>query len=145
MFLYSLMYKHNNLKPMINFVDLENNAKSFSELKQYEGSKLEIKNIAIGIIDQISSPEFAFPIQDQSVDSNGVTTYIYRDNMTYPNLFEFIAEVLHTKIPVIINTTTFGPGEIIVNKEEEQEALQELNSCTKELQILIHGKKVDYS
>lgn len=124
----------------INFVELENDAKRFSELKQNEKSRSELKKIAIRIIDQISSPEFAFPIQHQSVVSNGVTTYIYKDNSTYPNLLEFIAEVLHTKIPVIINTATFGPGEIMVNKEGKNEALQELNSCVKELQMLIHGK-----
>jgi hypothetical protein len=124
----------------INFVELENDAKRFSELKQNENNRSELKKIAIRIIDQISSPEFAFPIQHQSVVSNGVTTYIYKDNSTYPNLLEFIAEILHTKIPIIINTATFGPGEIMVNKEGKHEALQELNSCVKELQMLIHGK-----
>jgi len=124
----------------INFVELENDAKRFSELKQNEKSRSELKKIAMRIIDQISSPEFAFPIHHQSVVSSGVTTYIYKDNITYPNLLEFIAEVLHTKIPVIINTATFGPGEIMVNKEGKNEALQELNSCVKELQMLIHGK-----
>src|SRR5918995_3076910 len=129
----------------INFVELENEATRFFEMKKYEERKSELKDIAIRIIDQITSPGFAFPIQDQSVVSNGVTTYVYTDNMTYPNLLEFIAEVLHTKIPVIINTAIFGPGEIIVNKENEQEALEELNSCIKELQVLIHAKKVKYS
>ena len=129
----------------INFVELENDAKRFSELKKNEKKGSELRKIAIRIVDQISSPEFAFPIHHQSVVSNGVTTYIYKDNITYPNLLEFIAEVLHTKIPVIINTATFGPGEIIVNKENEQEALIELNSCIKELQVLIHAKKVKYS
>jgi hypothetical protein len=124
----------------INFVELENDAKRFSELKQNERSGSELRKIAIRIVDQISSPEFAFPIHHQSVVSSGVTTYIYKDNITYPNLLEFIAEVLHTKIPVIINTATFGPGEIMVNKEGKNEALQELNSCVKELQMLIHGK-----
>ena len=124
----------------INFVELENDAKRFSELKQNEKSRSELKKIAMRIIDQISSPEFAFPIHHQSVVSSGVTTYIYKDNITYPNLLEFIAEVLHTKIPVTINTATFGPGEIMVNKEGKNEALQELNSCVKELQMLIHGK-----
>jgi hypothetical protein len=124
----------------INFVELENDAKRFSELKQNEKSGSELRKIAIRIVDQISSPEFAFPIHHQSVVSSGVTTYIYKDNITYPNLLEFIAEVLHTKIPIIINTATFGPGEIMVNKEGKNEALQELNSCVKELQMLIHGK-----
>ena len=81
----------------INFVELENDAKRFSELKQNEKSGSELKKIAIRIIDQISSPEFAFPIHHQSVVSNGVTTYIYKDNSTYPNLLEFIAEVTSYK------------------------------------------------
>jgi hypothetical protein len=113
-------------------------------MKDYEEQKSELKDIAIRIIDQITSPGFAFPIQDQSVVSNGVTTYVYTDNMTYPNLLEFIAEVLHTKIPVIINTATFGPGEIIINKDEEKEALDELKSYTNELQMLVHGKEAKY-
>jgi hypothetical protein len=129
----------------IDFAELENDAKRFFELKHSEKTASELNNIAIKIIDEISLPEFSFPIHDQSVVSNRVTTFVYRDNLTYPNLLEFIAEVLHTKIPVIINTARFGPGEIIVNKENEQEALDELNSCIKELQVLIHAKKVKYS
>ena len=128
-----------------NFAELENDAKRFFELKHSEKTASELNNIAIKIIDEISLPEFSFPIHNQSVVSNKVTTFVYRDNLTYPNLLEFIAEVLHTKIPVIINTARFGPGEIIVNKENEQEALDELNSCIKELQVLIHAKKVKYS
>lgn len=129
----------------INFAELENDAKRFFELKHSEKTASELNNIAIKIIDEISLPEFSFPIHNQSVVSNRVTTFVYRDNLTYPNLLEFIAEVLHTKIPVIINTARFGPGEIIVNKENEQEAIDELNSCIKELQVLIHAKKVKYS
>ena len=128
----------------INFFELENDATRFSEIKKYKEQKSELKDIAIRIIDQITSPGFAFPVQDQSVVSNGVTSYVYTDNMTYPNLLEFIAEVLHTKIPVIIDTATFGPGEIIINKDEEQEALDELKSCTHQLQMLVHGKEAKY-
>jgi hypothetical protein len=129
----------------INFAELENDAKRFFELKHSEKTASELNNIAIKIIDEISLPEFSLPIHNQSVVSNRVTTFVYKDNLTYPNLLEFIAEVLHTKIPVIINTARFGPGEIIVNKENEQEALIELNSCIRELQVLIHAKKVKYS
>lgn len=129
----------------IDFAELENDAKRFFELKHSEKTASESNNIAVKIIDKISLPEFNFPIHNQSVVSNRVTTFVYKDNLTYPNLLEFIAEVIHTKIPVIINAARFGPGEIIVNKENEQEALVELNSCVKELQVLIHAKKVKYS
>jgi hypothetical protein len=48
---------------------------------------------------------------------------------------------LHVKIPIIINNAKFGPGEIIVKNDNEKDAKQELDSCVKELQKLIIGKK----
>lgn len=47
----------------INFVELENEATRFFEMKKYEERKSELKDIAIRIIDQITSPGFAFPIR----------------------------------------------------------------------------------
>ena len=82
-----------------------------------------------------------FPLKKEGVVSNETTTYIYINNLTYPNLFEFIAEMLHLEIPITINGSKFGPGEIIVNKGNEQEAKQELGASVKELQKLIHAKK----
>lgn len=123
---------------MTSFEELEYNAKRYLDSKQNKG--LESKEPALKIIDFISSQDFKFPIQKEGVFSNGTTSYVYTKDMTYPNLFEFIAEILHTKIPITINDTRFGPGEIIVNKGLE-EAEEELDSCLKELQKLIHAKK----
>ena len=123
---------------MTSFEELEYNAKRYLDSKQNKG--LESKDAALKIIDFISSQDFKFPIQKEGVFSNGTTSYVYTKDMTYPNLFEFIAEILHTKIPITINDTRFGPGEIIVNKALE-EAEEELDSCLKELQKLIHAKK----
>lgn len=123
---------------MTSFEELEYNAKRYLDSKQNKG--LESKEPALKIIDFISSQDFKFPIQKEGVFSNGTTSYVYKKDMTYPNLFEFIAEILHTKIPITINDTRFGPGEIIVNKGLE-EAEEELDSCLKELQKLIHAKK----
>lgn len=123
---------------MTSFEELEYNAKRYLDSKQNKG--LESKDAALKIIDFISSQDFKFPIQKEGVYSNGTTSYVYTKDMTYPNLFEFIAEILHTKIPITINDTRFGPGEIIVNKALE-EAEEELDSCLKELQKLIHAKK----
>jgi hypothetical protein len=128
----------------INFSELERDATRFFELKQYKELESELRNVAVRIIDQISLPEFTFPIKKEAVISSGITTYVYIDNLTYPNLLEFIAEILHTKIPVMINSAKFGPGEIIVNIGNDQEAQQELTSCIKELQKLIYAKKVRY-
>jgi hypothetical protein len=92
-------------------------------------------------MDFLSTTDFAFPLKKEVVESNGTTTYLYINNNTYPHLFEFIAEILHVKIPIIINNAKFGPGEIIVNNDNEKDAKQELDSCVKELQKLINGKK----
>jgi hypothetical protein len=124
----------------LDFDKLEGLAKEYVELKKGEGEP-ESKNIALKLIDLISSTDFAFPLKKEVVESNGTTTYVYINNNTYPNLIEFIAEILHVKIPIIINNAKFGPGEIIVNKDNEKAAKQELDFCVKELQKLINGKK----
>jgi hypothetical protein len=126
---------------MVNFGELEHIAQKYLELKQHKKLEYELRNIAVRIIDSISSSDFVFPIKKESVVSNGTTTYVYINNLTYPYIFEFIAEILHVKIPITINDAKFGPGEIIVNKGNKKEAQQELDFCTKELQKLIHAKK----
>ena len=125
---------------MVNFDKLEELAKEYAELKKQEGESMS-KNAALELISLISSEDFAFPLKKEVVESNGTTTYVYINNNTYPNLIEFIAEILHLKIPIIINNAKFGPGEIIVNKDNEKEAKHELVSSVKELQRLINGKK----
>lgn len=125
---------------VISFDDLEYNVKKYMKLKQNKRSALESKDAAIKIIDSFSSPDLKIPLQ-KGVISNGTTSYLYTNDLTYPNLFEFIAEILHMKIPITINYTIFGPGEIIVNKGSEEEAELELDSCLKELQKLLYAKK----
>jgi len=56
-----------------------------------------------------SISEFAFPLERQAVFSNGITTYVYKNNSTYPILFEFISELLHK--PIVLEGTKFGPVE----------------------------------
>ena len=126
---------------MTSFDELEYNAKRYLESKQNKGLESDSKDAALKIIDFISSQDFKFPVQEEGVVSNGTTSYVYANDLTYPNLFEFIAGILHTKIPITIHGTRFGPGEIIVNRGCKEEAEEELDSCLKELQKLIHAKK----
>jgi len=125
---------------MVDFDKLEVLAKEYVELKKHEAESMR-NNVALKLIDLISSTDFAFPLKKEAVESNGTTTYVYINNNTYPNLIEFIAEILHLKIPIMINNAKFGPGEIIVHNDIEKEAKQELVSSVKELQKLISGKK----
>lgn len=126
---------------MTSFDELEYNAKRYLESKQNKGLESDSKDAALKIIDFVSSQDFKFPLQEEGVVSNETTSYVYANDLTYPNLFEFLAGILHTKIPITINGTRFGPGEIIVNKGCKEEAEEELDSCLKELQKLIHAKK----
>ena len=125
---------------MVDFEQIEELAKEYIELKKGE-QESKSKNAAINLMDLLSSKDFAFPLKKEVAESNGTVTYLYLNNKTYPHLFEFIAEILHLEIPIIINNVKFGPGEIIVNSDNEKDAKQQLDSCVKELQKLISGKK----
>lgn len=125
---------------MVDFDQIEELAKEYIELKKGE-QESKSKKAVINLMDLLSSKDFAFPLKKEVAESNGTVTYLYLNNKTYPHLFEFIAEILHLEIPIIINNVKFGPGEIIVNSDNEKDAKQELDSCVKELQKLIRGKK----
>ena len=73
--------------------------------------------------------------------SDGTTTYIYENGAAYPKLYDFLSEILHAPVPIVVNEVKFGPGEIIVGVGEKEKADAELQSAVKELQKLIHGKK----
>ena len=125
----------------LNIDEAEFAAKKYAEQKQQKELKSELKNTVSNIIDLISAADFVFPLKQEGVISNGTTTYIYSNNMTYPYLFEFIAEILHMRIPITINDTKFGPGEVIINKENEKEVQEVFTLCVKELQKLLYAKK----
>jgi hypothetical protein len=129
------------MQRMVSFRDLEDCAKRYSDTRKRKELEVEAKHTATKIIDSITSPDFSLPLKRQGLVSNGTMTYIYLNNLTYPYLFEFLAEILHTKIPIIVNDTSFGPGEIIVNKVDEKEAKDDLNSSIEELQKLLYAKK----
>jgi hypothetical protein len=126
---------------MSSFDEVEHLAMRYLESRQNKES--DAKSFAIKIIDYISSPDLKFPLRKGGVVSNGTTSYVYTDSIAYPNLFEFISEILHREIPITINDVRFGPGEIIVNRGTEHEAEQELALGIKELQKLIHAKRAE--
>ena len=124
---------------MSSFDEVEDIAKRYLELRQDKES--DVGEFAIRIIDYLSSSNLKFPLQKGGVVSTGTTSYLYANNTAYPNLFEFMSEILHTQIPITINNVRFGPGEIIVNRGNENDAEEELALGIKELQKLIHAKR----
>ncbi len=132
---------------MTNFAELEKTAEKYVNLKRQKKMdqdrmelEEELNNLSISIVGYFSSPEFAFPLERQEVVSSRTTTYVYKNNSTYPNLFEFISGLLHTPIPIAVEGAKFGPGEIIVNGDNIKAVRRELGHCIMELQKLIIGK-----
>ena len=122
----------------MNFDKLEIYSKEIVEgpLDDVNKSKLTEQIIAL-----ISSEAMIFPIEKNVLISNNTASFIYKDNKTYANLFEFISGLLHTQIPITLNDCKFGPGEIIVKASTNYVAYEKLNSCSNELQKLINAKK----
>jgi hypothetical protein len=123
---------------------LEQLAESYGKLKDAgETSHEELGQLAASIVDSISSASFSFPVADEALASSGTTSYTYRENATYPALFEFLGELLHMSVPLEVEGAKFGPGEILVSKEDKAEADAELAAATNELQKLVHAKRAE--
>lgn len=114
-------------------------AKRYAQLKK-SGNDAELAQLATGIVESISLPSFSFPLKEEALSSDGTTTYVYEDNATFPSLYDFLGELLHSKVPIEVRDAKFGPGEIIVNKQGKEEADASLGMCVKELQELVHAK-----
>jgi hypothetical protein len=100
-------------------------------------------DLALQIIDAISEPHFKLPLRSKGLVSNETTSFVYEDNMTYPNIFEFIAQLLHENIPISINDVKFGPGEIIVNSSDHDEAERKLQESMNLFREMVHTKRAE--
>lgn len=136
--------------------NLETLAQSYASLKTQkagghsgsasgESIQTDLARIALTIVDTISSPDFAFPVKKEGLESNGTTSYTYEQNIAFPALFDFLSEILHASVPIEIMSTKFGPGEILVKKGNKIEADIELALSTKELQKLVHARRAEIS
>jgi len=100
------------------------------EWKRSRDSQLEKK-----IIDIICSPNnnFNFPITEDCTISNGKVGFTYKYNKTFPNFFEFLSYITKHPIPIEIKNCRFGPGEIVVIKDNKEDALGDLIQSTHEI------------
>ncbi|AFU57067.1 hypothetical protein Ngar_c01170 [Candidatus Nitrososphaera gargensis Ga9.2] len=125
---------------LTNLDELERAAAKYAELKRGENNA-ELAQIAGTIVDSISLPSFSFPLKEETLSSNGTTTYVYENNATFPALYDFLGELLHSKVPLEIREAKFGPGEIIVARQSKEEADAALDMSIKELQELVHARE----
>lgn len=132
---------------MVNFKELEELTKEYAQLKiqkeTNEPAKHEhyLETLARDIIDHFSQPDFQFPLDEHVLSSNGKTTYVYKNNYTFQNLFEYLSSLLHLPIPIILGEAKFGPGEIIVNEQDNKISFRKLNNAIAELRKLVLAKR----
>ena len=121
--------------------EIEAQAEAYAKAK--ESKTTDLASISGRLVDAISSQDFILPLKPETVFANGTTTFVYESNSSYPALFAFIAEVLHTKVPVEIGSSKFGPSEILVKSASKEEANLELAKSLKELRQLVRAKKTE--
>jgi hypothetical protein len=125
---------------LTNLGELERIAKKYAELKK-SGNDSEVALLASSIVDFFSLPTFSFPLKEETLSNDGTTTYVYVNNATFPALYDFLGELLHSTVPLVVRDAKFGPGEIIINNENKEQADAELGLCVRELQEIVHAKK----
>jgi len=126
---------------MEKITELEAIAKRYGDLKHHDHTTSDLEKISNSIVQAISSPSFMFPIEKKGIVSERTTSYFYTDNIACPNLFEFLSELLHVEIPISINKSRFGPGEVLVDIVNEKDAREEMISSIEELKRLVRAKK----
>jgi hypothetical protein len=132
--------KHNSQKNERNYKEKKNSENN--DIKTTSSTAAgDAAQIAADIVDSISISSFSFPLKKETQTIGGTTTYVYESNATFPAFYDFLAEILHLEIPLEIGAAKLGPGEIIVNKEDKNEADKALKAALKELQELVHAKK----
>ncbi|HEY7081926.1 MAG TPA: hypothetical protein VH500_19705 [Nitrososphaeraceae archaeon] len=126
---------------MEKIAELEVISKRYGDLKHNDNVNSELEKISTSIVETLCSPSFMFPLETGGIVSEGTTSFFYTNNIAFPNLFEFLSELLHVEIPIKINKTKFGPGEILIGIGNEKDARQEMISSTEELKKLVRAKK----
>ena len=94
---------------------------------------LQIEKQIIDLICSNNKNHFVFPITEKCLISSGRVGFTYNDNKTYPNFFEFLAHITSRQIPLEIKNCHFGPGEIVVLRDNKGDALGDLILSTNEI------------
>ena len=94
---------------------------------------LRIEKKIINLICTNNKNHFAFPIAEKCLISSGRVGFTYKDNKTYPNFFEFLSHITSRQIPIEIKNCHFGPGEIVVLRDNKGDALGDLILSTQQI------------
>jgi hypothetical protein len=124
----------------MNFDRLETYAEEANQARNSDQIRVAEK-LEEEIMKWIVEEELVFPVEKDVLINRNSASFFYKNNRTYPKLFELIARTLHLEIPIEINSCKFGPGEIIVVASNADQARQALLECSHELQNLLKAKR----
>jgi hypothetical protein len=124
----------------MNFDRLETYAEEANQARNSDQIRVAEK-LEEEIMKWIVEEELVFPVGKDVLINKNSSSFLYKNNRTYPKLFELIARTLHLEIPIEINSCKFGPGEIIVVASNADQARQALLECSHELQNLLKAKR----
>jgi hypothetical protein len=124
----------------MNFDRLETYAEEANQARNSDQIRVAEK-LEEEIMKWIVEEELVFPVGKDVLINRNSSSFLYKNNRTYPKLFELIARTLHLEIPIEINSCKFGPGEIIVVASNADQARQTLLECSHELQNLLKAKR----
>lgn len=124
----------------MNFDRLETYAEEANQARNSDQIRVAEK-LEEEIMKWIVEEELVFPVEKDVLINRNRASFSYKNNRTYPKLFELIARILHLEIPIEINSCKFGPGEIIVVASNADQARQALLECSHELQNLLKAKR----
>ena len=120
-------------------MDLDILERLSKDWKKSKDSEIEKKIITLICNPNKGNHRFTFPIAENCLISNGRVGFTYKNNKTYPNLFEFLAYITNREIPIEIKNCHFGPGEIVVLRDNKEDAMGDLilstNEIVKEIKI----------
>ena len=131
MYKRTILLSGNTFLYYMNLDILEKLAKNWNKSKD---SKIEKKIITLICNNNNDNKNrFTFPIAENCLISNGRIGFTYKNNKTYPNLFEFLAYITSREIPIEIKNCHFGPGEIVVLRDNKEDAMGDLILSTNEI------------
>ena len=128
MFKRTILIRKTILITIMDFDLLEKLSENWKKSKD-----LQIEKKIINLICNNRNNRFVFPLADNCLISNGRVGFTYKNNKTYPNLFEFLSYITSREIPIEIKNCHFGPGEIVVIRDNKSDALGDVILSTNEI------------
>lgn len=118
------------------------NEKTSLESKRDE-LRTAVKNDMDVFISEFSSQNLVIPLDSTPTIVDKKIVYKYRNNSTFPHIFDILSEILGLSSPLVVKDVLLSQAEIVIATPDEFEAKQKFVSSMSEIQntLLIKKKK----